>query len=145
MEGKYPELKKTAKNCQEIIDCFNRLSVDASEYYDAARSFWGKTPPEIYIMKHLVFNLYKRLCEVDEVAPAQNETPSPRAWLPMYVERLYAEGKTQQEIAIDLRRKEVPLTVITALLREEEGFLGDYRQWVKKKGWFKGEQKESEE
>ena len=144
VENSYPDCKRAAKECQSFFDALSTLE-DNSFIYPTARQFWGHIPVEMAFMRCKLFKLYNYFCEVDKVSPEQKTTTPPRAWLPRYVERLYAEGKTQQEIAIDLRKKDVPLTVIAALLREDEGFLGDYRQWIKKKGWFKREPKDQEE
>lgn len=142
VERNFPELKKGAEYCQKIIDAVDML-FEERFIYDDARDFWGSAPSEIADMRRKIFYLYKYLCEVDGVATGQNETPPARAWLPRYVERFYAGGKTAQEIAIDLQGKKVPRTVITSLLREEEGFLEDYGQWIDNKGWLKGDPKNS--
>lgn len=135
VEREFPELKKGAAYCKEIIDALDLLE-ESTDIYDAAQHFWGLAPAEIVGMRCRIFKLYKNFCDVDEVAPEQNETPSARGGLARYVDRLFAEGKTAQDIAIILQGKGLSRHQIGVLLREGDDIIGDYGKWLDGKGWL---------
>lgn len=141
VEREFPELKKGTAYCKEIIDALDLLE-DSTDIYDAAQHFLGLAPAEIVGMRCRIFKLYKYFCDVDEVAPEQNETPPARGGLARYVESLYAEGKTTQEIAVILKGKGLSRPEIGVLLREEDGFVGNYGKWLDAKGWLSQKPKE---
>lgn len=135
VESKFPELEKSAIRCQRYIDACNLIKYERDLYYEAY-GFWGKAPDEIKRLLFTVKLLHDRLLRVHGKPPTRYTTPPARGGLARYVDRLFAEGKTEQEIAIILRDKGLSRPVIGALLREEEGFIADYGQWLDAQGWL---------
>lgn len=140
VESEYPELRKGAECCQKFIDALNLLWEDRGAY-TAARGFWGFPPVEIETMRDRIFKLYKYLCDVDRTTTEEKATAPTHGGLARYVESLYAEGKTAQEIAILLQGKGLSRHQIGVLLREGDDIIGDYGKWLDGKGWLKNPKK----
>lgn len=141
VEAKYPEIGDAADAYQKYIQAWDTIKYSRRNWYEEAYGFWGGMPYDFRSMWPRIRSMNARMLRIRGIDDTHDAQPPARCGIARYVDRLYDEGKTAQEIALILQGNRFSRQQIGVLLREGDDIIGDYGKWLDGKGWLKNPKK----